>query len=69
LEATDLFSACLVALVSVFTLLGSLAVIFELITILFPARKRRIEPVLIAAISTTVASVYPGARVTRIEEE
>ena len=69
MQATDLFSACLIALVSVFTLLGSLAVIFELITILFPARKRRIEPVLIAAISTTVASVYPGARVTRIEEE
>ena len=69
MQATDLFSACLIALVSVFTLLGSLALIFELITVLFPARKRRIEPVLIAAISTTVASVYPGARVTRIEEE
>ena len=69
MEATNLFSACLIALASVFTLLGSLAVIFELITVLFPARRHRIDPVLIAAISTTVTSVYPGAKLTRIEEE
>ena len=69
MEATNLFSACLVALVSVFTLLGSLAVIFELITVLFPARQQRIDPVLIGAISTTVATVYAGAKLTRIEEE
>jgi len=69
LEATHLVAACFVALVSVFTLLGSLAVIFELITVLFPARRRRIDPVLIGAVSTTVATVYPGAKLTRIEEE
>jgi len=69
LEATNLFSACLTALISVFALLGSLALIFELITVLFPARRLRIEPVLVAAISTAVASVYPGAKLTRIEEE
>jgi len=66
---TSLFSACLIALVSVFTLLGALAVIMELITVLFPAREQKIDPVLVAAITTTVASVYPGAGVTRIEEE
>jgi hypothetical protein len=69
LEATSLVSACFVALVSVFTLLGSLAVIFELITVFFPARQQRIDPVLIGAISTAVATIYPGARLTRIEEE
>jgi len=66
---TDLFSACLIALVSVFTLLGLLAVIMELITFLFPQREERIDPVLVAAITTTVTSIYPGARVTRIEED
>jgi hypothetical protein len=69
LEVTDLFSACLIALVSVFTLLGSLAVIMELITFLFPQREERIDPVLVAAVTTTVTSIYPGARVTRIEED
>ena len=69
MEATNLVSACLIALVSVFTLLGSLAMIFELITVLFPARKQHIDPVLIGAISTAVATIYPGAKLTRIEEE
>jgi len=44
-------------------------VIFELITVFFPARQQRIDPVLIGAISTAVATIYPGARLTRIEEE
>jgi len=69
LEAASLFSACLIALVAVFTLLGVLALIIELITTVFPERRHVIDPVLAAAISTTVASVFPGARVTRIEED
>ena len=69
MDATNLFSACLIALISVFSLLGSLAVIMEMTTVLFPDRERAVDPVLVAAISTTVASVYPSARVTRIEEE
>ena len=69
LDVTSLSSACLIALFSVFVLLGSLALIMELITAVFPDRESSIDPVLVAAISTAVASVYPGARVTRIEEE
>ncbi len=41
----------------------------KLITAVFPDRAASMDPVLVAAISTTVASIYPGARVTRIEEE
>ena len=41
----------------------------ELITTLFPERRRAIDPVLAAAISTNVARLIPGARVTRIEED
>ena len=69
LDVTGLFSACLIALISVFILLGSLALIMKLITAVFPGRAASMDPVLVAAISTTVASIYPGARVTRIEEE
>jgi len=69
LEAASLFSACLIALVSVFVLLGALALTIELITTVFPERRHVIDTVLAAAISTTVASVFPGARVTRIEED
>ena len=69
MEVTSLFSTCVMALVSVFILLGSLALIMELITVVFQARERGMDPAVVAAISTTVASVYPGARVTRIEEK
>ena len=69
MDVTSLFSACLIALISVFVLLGSLALIMKLITVVFPDRVPSMDPVLIAAISTAVASIYPGARVTRIEEE
>jgi len=69
LEAASLFSACLIALVAVFTLLGLLALTIELITTVFPERRHAIDPVLAAAISTTVAQIIPGARVTRIEED
>ena len=41
----------------------------KLITVVFPDRLTSMDPVLVAAISTAVASIYPGARVTRIEEE
>jgi hypothetical protein len=69
LDLTSLFSACLIALISVFVLLGALALIMKLITVVFPDRVASMAPVLVAAISTAVASIYPGARVTRIEEE
>ena len=69
MEVTSLFAACLIALVSVFALLAVLAVIMDVITRLFPVHEQQLDPVLLAAISTTVASVYPGARVVRIEEE
>jgi len=69
LEAASLYSACLIALAAVFTLLSLLALTIELITTIFPERRHAIDPVLAAAISTTVASVFPGARVTRIEED
>jgi uncharacterized membrane protein YqjE len=69
LEAASLFSACLIALVSVFALLGVLALTIQLITTIFPERRHAIDPALAAAISTIVAQVIPGARVTRIEED
>ena len=69
MDVTSLFSACLIALISVFVLLGTLALIMNLITVVFPDRLASMDSVLVAAISTAVASMYPGARVTRIEEE
>ena len=69
MAVSSLFSACLIAMVAVFVLLGLLAVIMWLITAVFPVREARIDSAIVAAITTAVASVWPGAKVTRIEEE
>ena len=65
----SILNACIIAFLSVFVLLTLLAVVMQLITAIFPERKAGVDSVLVAAISSTVSTVYPGARVTRIEEE
>ena len=49
--------------------LAFLALVMQLLAVLFPERKSALDPTVVAAISSTVASLYPGARVSRIEEE
>ena len=68
MESVDLFSTSLLAFVSVFALLALLAGVMQLITTVF-APRRGTDPVVVAAITTTVSSLLAGARVTRIEEE
>jgi len=50
-------------------LLALLAVVIRIITLVFPERRARIDPVLVAAITSTVSTLYPIARVTKIQEE
>ena len=65
----NLVSACGIAFAAVFVLLAVLAGLMQLITLVFPERRAAVDPIVVAAISSTVASVYPGSRVTRIEEK
>ncbi len=69
MDSLSLLPVCVIAFVSVFFLLAFLAGVMQLITVVFPQRRSSADPALVAAISTTVSSVVPGARVTRIEEE
>ena len=64
----NLLTACGIAFLAVFVLLSLLAGVMSLITVVFPERKRIVDPALVAAITSSVASLYPGARVTKIEE-
>jgi hypothetical protein len=67
----EVLHACGIAFGAVFALLSVLAVTMWFITLIFRERKEEQsgDAALIAAVTATVASVYPGARVTRIEEE
>ena len=65
----QILSACSIAFLAVFVLLAFLAVVMQLIMAVFPERKAVLDSVMVAAISSTVSTLIPGARVTRIEEE
>jgi Na+-transporting methylmalonyl-CoA/oxaloacetate decarboxylase gamma subunit len=70
----SLLPVCGIAFLSVFILLALLAYAMRLITVAFPAGARAGEgkaadPATVAAIASTVAALYPGAQVSKIEEE
>lgn len=69
MEATNLSVVCVLAFVLVFVVLSLLSGAMYLITILFPARVVGMDAAVVAAVSSTVETLLPGARVTRIEEE
>ena len=64
----NLLTICGTAFLSVFALLVILAVVIQLITVAFPSCEKAEEAAVVAAISTALATIHPGARVTRIEE-
>ena len=69
MDTPNLIAVCSLTFVVVFLLLTFLAIAMRLITALFPDRRKGPDPTLAAAISSSVAMLYSGARVTKIEEE
>jgi len=65
----DLPWVCSIAFIAVFALLAFLAAAMYLITMAFPVRDVGRDAALAAAVATSVATLWPGARVTRIEED
>ncbi|MCU0725571.1 MAG: hypothetical protein MUE73_07270 [Planctomycetes bacterium] len=66
--ATGLAGVCGLAFLVVFGLLAFFALAIRLVMEAFPERPSGPDPARAAAIAAAVASVLPGARVTRIEE-
>ena len=64
----DLAAVCATAFIAVFVLLAVLAGVMEIIMRIYPQQAMRIETAHVAAITTTYTALYPGAKVTRIEE-
>ena len=66
----SLLAVCFTAMLAVFILLSALAALIRLIGIIFPEKvPSQSDPTMLAAVATTVASVYPGWRITKIAEE
>ena len=68
MHLTNLLAVSFTAFIAVFLLLGVLALVMNLITSIFPQVRRAIAKEHLAAITTTLYTIIPGSKVTRIEE-
>ena len=67
METTSLVTICLTSFLAVMLLLSLLALIMRGITIIFPPKDD--DDAVIAAISSTYQSHFPGTRITKIGEQ
>ena len=68
MESLDLLVICASAFVGVFILLTILALVMRFIIILFPERESADDSAMIAAVSTVLQTLYPGTKITNLEE-
>ncbi len=64
----DLVYICASAFVAVFLLLTILAIMMRVIVALFPPEDTTSDNAVIAAIASVAASVYPGTKISKVEE-
>ena len=72
MDSNQLLLVCLSSLLAVFVLLTLLAFVMRILVAVFPETLEKLaksDAALLAAVSATVTSMYPGSRVTRVEEE
>ncbi len=69
MDGYSLPAVCNLAYMTCFVVLGFLAIVMYAITILLPERRKETDPATVAAISSTIAILFPNAQVTKIEEE
>ena len=68
MEFPDLFSVCISAFIVVFIILTVLALFMRLIIVLFPDKSPDDDQAVFAAIVSIFNRVYPGTKITKIEE-
>jgi hypothetical protein len=65
----NLLVICLLAIFWVFTILAVLALLMRLIILVFPEKRGKIDGAIISAITAAAFSVFPGLKITKIEEK
>jgi hypothetical protein len=69
MEPASLLVICLSAFVAVFLLLTVLALLMRLITAVFVYHEPVSDAAVVAAITTVISNIFPGSRITNIEEK
>ena len=68
MPAPELWLICVTAFGAVALLLAILAGLMRLILMAFPPKEKTTDAMMLAAVASVVTAVYPGARITRVEE-
>jgi hypothetical protein len=69
MEPTDLIMICGIAFLVVFLILMLLAIIMRIIILIFPEKVAAIDPAVVVAVAATVQTVFPGTKMTKLEEK
>ncbi len=64
----DLLVICVSAFVVVFLILTLLALVMRLIMAVFPEKVVKADSAYLAAIASVISTIYPGTRITKVEE-
>jgi hypothetical protein len=67
-EEANLLAICVSSFAAVFTLLAFLAAVMWILTRVFPETAAEVDTAMIAAVTTTVSTLYPETRITKVEE-
>jgi hypothetical protein len=60
---------CVAAFSAVFVLLSLLALAMRGLIAVFPEKTAKADAALVAALTSVVSAVFPGSKITRVEEE
>jgi hypothetical protein len=66
--SSNLVVICTTAFMAVFILLSILALVMRLILFLFPAKEAVSDAAVIAAVTSMYQTIYPGTKISKIEE-
>ena len=69
MSSNELLIICGIAFLSVFMILSVLAFSMRLIILIFPEKKTGVDAAVVAVIASTVNRVFPGTKITKIEEK
>jgi hypothetical protein len=68
MDAPGIISICISAILTVFLILSVLAISINIITRLFPFKEEKEDTTIFAAIASGYSVIYPGNKITKIEE-
>jgi hypothetical protein len=69
MDSPELINVCATAFLWVFSILLLLAIVMRLITLTFAEKSRGADTAVVAALSVVLPSLFPGTKITRIEEK